>query len=125
MVWGGITSPGNDPQRDDGGRDRHARDGEAVRRHGGALQLARSDAVRPGAEAGSGGAGQPHRVGGGGRRRIWRTTYPERHVAGAGADAYMQLSGTSMAAAVVSGAVALLLEQEAKTSRAKTKAVLQ
>ncbi|HUC77996.1 MAG TPA: S8 family peptidase, partial [Vicinamibacterales bacterium] len=39
------------------------------------------------------------------------TTYPARHVAGSGPDAYMQLSGTSMAAAVVSGAVALLLDQ--------------
>ena len=37
-------------------------------------------------------------------------TYPERHVAGSGTDAFMQLSGTSMAAAVVSGAVALLLD---------------
>ena len=45
------------------------------------------------------------------RARICRQTYPERHVAGSGANAYMQLSGTSMAAAVVSGAVALLLEQ--------------
>ena len=40
------------------------------------------------------------------------TTYPERHVAGSGANAYMALSGTSMAAGVASGAVALLLEEK-------------
>jgi subtilisin family serine protease len=39
-------------------------------------------------------------------------TYPERHVAGSGASAFMQLSGTSMSSAVVSGAVALLLDGE-------------
>src|SRR5262245_6138327 len=38
-------------------------------------------------------------------------TYPWRHVAGSGANAYMQLSGTSMSSAVVSGGAALLMEQ--------------
>jgi serine protease AprX len=38
-------------------------------------------------------------------------TYPERHVTGSGANAIFQLSGTSMAAAVVSGAASLLLDQ--------------
>ena len=52
-------------------------------------------------------------------------TYPERHVAGTGADAYLQLSGTSMAAGVVSGAVALLLEHRRNLSPRETKAVLQ
>ena len=40
-------------------------------------------------------------------------TYAKRHVAGGGANAYMQLSGTSMAAGVVSGAAALLLRSQA------------
>src|SRR5262249_24218558 len=40
------------------------------------------------------------------------TKYPDRHVAGAGVQAVMQLSGTSMAAGVVSGHVALMLDAE-------------
>jgi serine protease AprX len=38
------------------------------------------------------------------------TTYPDHHVTGTGASGYMQLSGTSMAAGVVSGAAALVLD---------------
>ena len=37
-------------------------------------------------------------VGGGDRTSYLSKTYPERHVAGSGPGAYMQLSGTSMAA---------------------------
>src|SRR5205807_5188037 len=44
----------------------HAWDAAAERRHGGDVQLAGTDAVRPGPEAGPGGAREPHRVGGGG-----------------------------------------------------------
>jgi subtilase family protein len=52
-------------------------------------------------------------------------TYPERHVTGSGASGYMQMSGTSMSAGVVSGAVALLIEGKPKLSPRNTKAVLQ
>src|SRR5439155_17977877 len=51
-------------------------------------------------------------------------TFPERHVGGSGANAYMQLSGTSMATGVVSGSVALLLEGRDLKPKT-TKAVLQ
>ena len=53
------------------------------------------------------------------------TAFPERHVAGLGASSYQQLSGTSMAASVVSGAVALLLESRPRLSPQETKLVLQ
>jgi serine protease AprX len=52
-------------------------------------------------------------------------TYSERHVAGSGTNAYFQLSGTSMAAAEVSGAVALLLDQRRGLSPTDAKALLQ
>jgi len=52
-------------------------------------------------------------------------TYPQRHIAGAGSNAYMQLSGTSMSAGVVSGAVALLLDQRPSLKPADAKAALQ
>jgi serine protease AprX len=44
-------------------------------------------------------------------------TYPALHVAGSGRNAYYMMSGTSMAAAMVSGGAALLLEGGALTSR--------
>ena len=52
-------------------------------------------------------------------------TYPERIVSGQGSQAYIELSGTSMAAAVVSGAAALLLEANPALTPADAKFVLQ
>ena len=51
--------------------------------------------------------------------------YPQYHIAGSGANAYLRLSGTSMSAAVVSGGVALLLDAEPSLSPAQVKVVLQ
>ena len=55
--------------------------------------------------------------------RIWRTLLPER-VVGRGAETYMELSGTSMSAAVAAGAAALLLEARPVTPR-EAKVLLQ
>ena len=51
--------------------------------------------------------------------------FPERHVAGSGANAFMELSGTSMAAGVASGAVALLLDARPQLTPYQTKVALQ
>ena len=53
------------------------------------------------------------------------TTYPEHVVAGQGVRAYMELSGTSMSTAVVSGAVALVLESRPRLTPGQVKVVLQ
>jgi hypothetical protein len=51
--------------------------------------------------------------------------YPGLHKAGSGDNAYMQLSGSSMAAPVVSGAVALLLQGTPGLGTAQVKLALQ
>lgn len=52
-------------------------------------------------------------------------TYPERHVGGDRHSSYVQYSGTSQAAAVVSGAMALLLEGRTTVAPQASKAILQ
>jgi serine protease AprX len=53
------------------------------------------------------------------------TQYPSWHVAGSSTNAYLRLSGSSMAAGVVSGGVALLLNAEPSLTPAQVKIALQ
>jgi serine protease AprX len=124
QVLGGVVSPGNDPNVITvGALDTH---GTAIRSDDTIAKYSsrgptrydlvlKPDLVAPGSRIISAEAAGSY----------LSATFPERHVAGSGADGYMQLSGTSMATGVVSGAVALLLEGNAKLSARDAKAILQ
>lgn len=123
-VLGGITSPGNSPAAltvgaiDTAGTADRSDDTVAPYSSKGptAIDLAiKPDVVAPGTRIVSLEAAGSY----------ISKTYPQWHVAGTGNNAYLRLSGTSMAAAVVSGGVALLLNAEPSLSPAQIKVVMQ
>jgi serine protease AprX len=123
-VYGSIVTPGNDPSVITvGAIDTHGtamRSDDTIARYSsrGPTRfdlVLKPDLVAPGSRVVAAEAAGSHLA-----RR-----YPERHVSGSGENAYIQLSGTSMAAGVVSGTVALLLEQNAKLTPRSAKALLQ
>src|SRR5580700_1297240 len=123
-VIGGTASPGNDPGAITvGALDTH---GTAVRSDDTIAPYSsrgptrydlvlKPDLVAPGSHVVSAEAAGSYLA----------RTYPQRHVAGTGANGYIQLSGTSMAAGVVSGVVAMLLEENPRLTPRDAKAVLQ
>src|SRR6185436_13193346 len=123
-VFGGIATPGNDPSVITVGavdtHDTAIRSDDTIAKFSarGPTRydlVLKPDLVAPGT----------HVIGAEASGSYLSKTYPARHVAGNGSNAYIQLSGTSMAAAVVSGTVALLLERREKLTPRDAKAVLQ
>ena len=123
-VLGGIVSPGNSPYAitvgalDTKGTAERADDVVAAFSSSGPTRfdlVLKPDLVAPGRRVTSAEA-----VG-----SVLSASAPERHVAGSGPDSYIQGSGTSMAAAVVSGAAAVLIEERPGLRPLTTKAALQ
>jgi serine protease AprX len=123
-VLGGITSPGNSPAAltvgaiDTKGTASTSDDVVAAYSSRGPTQYdfaVKPDVVAPGTRIVSLEAAGSYIA----------STYPQYHVAGSGTNAYLRLTGTSMAAGVVSGGVALLLNAQPSLSPAQVKIVLQ
>ena len=123
-IIGGITSPGNSPHATTVGaidtHDTPQRSDDTVAEYssrGPTIydRVLKPDMVAPGS----------HIVSAEVTGSYLSQAFPARHVAGSGHDAYIQLSGTSMAAGVVSGAVALLLQERPGLRPEGTRAVLQ
>ena len=124
FVFGGITTPGNSPYAlTVGAIDTHAtplRSDDTVATYSSRGPTAydlviKPDVVAPGS----------HIVSAEAAGSYLSKRYPERHVTGDGPDGYIELSGTSMSSAVVSGTMALLLQEDGNLAPANAKAVVQ
>lgn len=123
-VLGGITSPGNSPWAltvgalDTQGTLERSDDRVADFSSRGPTRfdmIVKPDVVAPGTRLVSLSAEQSYLA----------TAYPQWHIAGSGANAYMRLSGSSMATGVVAGGVALLLEANPNLTPAQVRTALQ
>ena len=120
MGYAGIASPGNAPSRHLGRLGAHVRHGEPRRRPHRGVQLARSVVVRRVCEAGY----RRRRATTSSRWRRPRSTLRLAQEAAATTGNYMRLSGTSMAAGVVSGVVAMVLQNNQRLTPNAVKMVL-
>jgi len=123
-VYGGITAPANSPFAIAvGAIDTHAtadRSDDTVAAYSskGPTRydlIVKPDLAAPGSHIASAEAADS----------LLAAKYPDHHVSGRGATAAMQLSGTSMAAGVISGAVALLGDGHERLRPSDAKAILQ
>ena len=110
-VLGGITSPGNSPFAITVGSLDIAAP-LIAETTAWLLTVQRTDPLRLHVQARPGCARARTCLGRIAERHYIVRTYPRFHVAGRGTNAYMRLSGTSMAPGVVSGGVALLLDAD-------------
>jgi serine protease AprX len=123
-VFGGITAPANAPfviavgALDTKGTADRLDDGIAKFSSRGPTlydELIKPDLVAPGRNVVSAEAAGS----------LLAVQHPERHVTGSGAEGYISLSGSSMSAGVVSGAVALLLDRVPSLGPDSARVVLQ
>ncbi len=123
-VMGGVTSPGNSPYAATVGaldtKGTAARDDDEVAgfSSSGPTQfdrLMKPDLVAPGRRVTSAEAAGS----------VLSVNFPDQHIAGSGPNSYIRGSGTSMAAAFVSGAAAVLIEERPSLQPLTVKAALQ
>ena len=124
LVLGGITSPGNSPYALTVGAlntwDTVSRSDDSVTTYSSRGPTKEDLAVKPDVVA-PGNKIVSLEVSG----STLATDYPEFHVGGSGTNGYARLSGTSMAAGVVSGGVALLVQGNSSMTPARVKFTVQ